>query len=200
MSNIDNKNKDDDNIKVILRIRPKNQNELKTLNNFYRIDHLNNVLYINTPTNKKYYNFDYIASEESNQTEIFMKSAKSICDYVLEGYNGTIFVYGQTGSGKTYTLLGPKYENSNLNLSKKNVNNNNNLYNVKTYNNNNLNNINILSKNNVNNNSNNINNNTTSEDSNSLSNNSERSYLYNNTFNPMNNNNNINNFFLFNKQ
>ena len=195
MSINENKNKDDDNIKVILRIRPKNQNELKTLNNFYRIDHLNNVLYINTPTNKKYYNFDFIASEESNQTEIFMKSAKSICDYVLEGYNGTIFVYGQTGSGKTYTLLGPKYENSNLNLSKKNVNNN--LYNVKTYNNNNnINNINILSKNNINNNSNNINNNTTSEDSNSLSINSERSNLYNNnTFN----NNNINNFFLFNK-
>ena len=174
---INEKNKDDDNIKVILRIRPKNQNESKT-NNFFRIDHLNNILYINTPTNKKYYNFDYIASEETNQTEIFMKSAKNICDYVLEGYNGTIFVYGQTGSGKTYTLLGPKYASSSLNLSKKNFNN---FYNDKNFNNNNLNNINFLSKNNNNDfanvndvNVNFNNNNNISDDSNSLSNNSEK--------------------------
>ena len=29
-----------------------------------------------------------------------------IVDFVLEGYNGTIFAYGQTGTGKTHTMEG----------------------------------------------------------------------------------------------
>ena len=55
---------------------------------------------------KKDFYYDYIGDENSTQKDIFEHCGKKICDYSLEGYNGTIFAYGQTGSGKTYTLLG----------------------------------------------------------------------------------------------
>jgi len=35
-----------------------------------------------------------------------MKVASKIVDFVLEGFNGTIFAYGQTGTGKTWTMEG----------------------------------------------------------------------------------------------
>eukprot|EP01022_Parablepharisma_sp_SALTPOND_P029154 TRINITY_DN726_c0_g1_i1.p3 TRINITY_DN726_c0_g1~~TRINITY_DN726_c0_g1_i1.p3 ORF type:complete len:636 (-),score=131.72 TRINITY_DN726_c0_g1_i1:183-2090(-) len=37
---------------------------------------------------------------------IFEETAMPIVDFVLEGYNGTIFAYGQTGTGKTHTMEG----------------------------------------------------------------------------------------------
>ena len=96
----------DDNINVSIRIRPKENNSSSTLLNIYD----NKII-----TSNISYQFDYIADENSNQNEIFEHCAKKICDYSLEGYNGTIFAYGQTGSGKTYTLFGPKYSFNNIN-------------------------------------------------------------------------------------
>ena len=110
-----------DNIKVILRIRPKSKNEQNSNCNYLKVE--NSKLILNTKNELKQFNFDYIANEESSQLDLFNNSAKIICDKVLEGYNGTIFVYGQTGAGKTYTLLGPNYSlkllnlNTNLNIS-----------------------------------------------------------------------------------
>lgn len=37
---------------------------------------------------------------------MYINTARSIVDKVLEGYNGTILAYGQTGTGKTYTMVG----------------------------------------------------------------------------------------------
>lgn len=48
-----------------------------------------------------------MATQESEQCELFDKIAKPIADSCLLGYNGTIFAYGQTGSGKTFTIQGP---------------------------------------------------------------------------------------------
>ena len=101
-SNLNN----DDNINVLIRIRPKENNSSSNLLNIYD----NKII-----TSNISYQFDYIADENSNQNEIFEHCAKKICDYSLEGYNGTIFAYGQTGSGKTYTLFGPKYSFNNIN-------------------------------------------------------------------------------------
>lgn len=42
----------------------------------------------------------------SKQEPIFEEIAMPIIDFVLEGYNGTIFAYGQTGTGKTHTMEG----------------------------------------------------------------------------------------------
>lgn len=41
------------------------------------------------------------------QENIYHETAYSIVEFVLEGYNGTIFAYGQTGTGKTHTIEGP---------------------------------------------------------------------------------------------
>ena len=110
-----------DNIKVILRIRPKSKNEQNSNCNYLKIE--NNTLIINTKNDSRQFHFDYIANEESSQYDLFINSAKLICDKVLEGYNGTIFVYGQTGAGKTYTLLGNKYSLKSNNQNNNNINN-----------------------------------------------------------------------------
>jgi len=110
-----------DNIKVILRIRPKSKNEQNSNCNYLKIE--NNSLIINTKNDSRQFHFDYIANEESSQYDLFINSAKIICDKVLEGYNGTIFVYGQTGAGKTYTLLGNKYSLKLNNQNQNNINN-----------------------------------------------------------------------------
>lgn len=59
--------------------------------------------------------FDHVFSNTAKQEDVFNKCAVSICQDVLEGYNGSIFAYGQTGAGKTHTMSGPvdmeDYEN-----------------------------------------------------------------------------------------
>ena len=110
INNLSNDKKPTENIKVIVRIRPKIDREYdQNTNSIYCED---NAIFIQTKKEKKQFTFDYVASEETSQSEIFSHCGKEICDSVLEGYNGTIFVYGQTGAGKTYTLLGPKFTQS----------------------------------------------------------------------------------------
>ena len=123
-----------DNSKIILRIKPKTEDEYLEQNKIYEIKDNNILEYHDTKNNSKIFQFDYIFNEDSSQNEIFNISAKEICDSLFEGYNGTIFTYGQIGSGKTYTMLGPDYTksfllNSNfsfnsINSSMNNTNNN----------------------------------------------------------------------------
>lgn len=94
-----------DNVKVIIRVRPKNEKEKEIFTNVKVED--SSIYVINT---NKYYKFDYIADEESTQEDLFWAGPSEIAESALNGYNGTIFVYGQTGAGKTYTLLGKNNE------------------------------------------------------------------------------------------
>ena len=55
---------------------------------------------------QKTFTFDYVATQDSEQAELFETIARPIADSCLQGYNGTIFAYGQTGSGKTFTITG----------------------------------------------------------------------------------------------
>jgi hypothetical protein len=102
---VDNK----ENIKVIVRIRPKIEREYDQ-GIYLKVD--GNSIITSHKSDNKQYTFDYIATEESSQSEIFDHCARGICDSTLQGYNGTIFVYGQTGAGKTFTLLGPKFSST----------------------------------------------------------------------------------------
>jgi hypothetical protein len=106
---MNNINENKDNIKVILRVRPKIDRETEQAN-LLKVE--GNSLFVSTKSESKQFTYDFIASEESSQAEIFENCGREIADYTLQGYNGTIFVYGQTGAGKTYTLLGPKFSNS----------------------------------------------------------------------------------------
>ena len=124
-----NTTNDEDKINVIIRIRKRENNSPSTLLEFFG----NKIIVSNIS-----YQYDYIAGENSTQNEIFENSAKKICDYSLEGYNGTIFAYGQTGSGKTHTLFGPKFSLNNINklsnyeefINEKKTNDNSNNYNL----------------------------------------------------------------------
>ncbi|KEP64063.1 UNVERIFIED_CONTAM: kinesin motor domain-containing protein [Hammondia hammondi] len=46
--------------------------------------------------------------EENSQEAVFERTAKPLCDAILDGFNATLLAYGQTGSGKTYTIVGPQ--------------------------------------------------------------------------------------------
>ena len=108
----------EENISVIIRIKAKIPDEFDTKYTTMRVTKSNSISII---SKKKDFYYDYIGDEKSTQKDIFEHCGKKICDYALEGYNGTIFAYGQTGSGKTYTLLGKsitnKLENKNNNIS-----------------------------------------------------------------------------------
>ena len=108
----------EENISVIIRIKAKIPDEFDTKYTSMKVTKSNTISLI---SKKKDYYYDYIGDEKSTQKDIFEHCGKKICDYSLEGYNGTIFAYGQTGSGKTYTLLGKsitnKLENKSNNIS-----------------------------------------------------------------------------------
>ena len=106
------------NIRVIIRIKARTPDEINKVYSSMKVYESNMISII---SKKKKYFYDYIGDENATQNDIFEQCGKKICDYALEGYNGTIFAYGQTGSGKTYTLLGKnitnKLENKNNNIS-----------------------------------------------------------------------------------
>ena len=108
----------EENISVIIRIKAKIPDEFDTKYTSMKVTKSNTISLI---SKKKDFYYDYIGDEKSTQKDIFEHCGKKICDYSLEGYNGTIFAYGQTGSGKTYTLLGKsitnKLENKSNNIS-----------------------------------------------------------------------------------
>lgn len=54
----------------------------------------------------KVFTFDSVYDWNSEQGNVFAETAYSICENVIQGYNGTIFAYGQTGTGKTFTISG----------------------------------------------------------------------------------------------
>jgi len=102
-----------ENIKVLVRIRPKLEREYDLCNQI-RVEE--NFMLVQSNKETKQFSFDHIATENSSQYDVFEKTAKPIVDSLLMGYNGTIFVYGQTGSGKTHTLLGNNYSISDYSL------------------------------------------------------------------------------------
>lgn len=116
------------NIKVIVRIRPPNENELQ-LNSKIIVKVLNDKVLIFDPKEKEsafYYQgvvqkgrdllkkqnkelqfiFDKIFDGTSTNTDIFEGTTKDLITNLLDGYNCSVFAYGATGAGKTHTMLG----------------------------------------------------------------------------------------------
>nr|CAD7428733.1 unnamed protein product [Timema monikensis] len=101
----------EDNIRVVVRIRPLSEKEIRSrFKNIIRIDHPNHISILNLTHNSdehpKTFTFDAVLGEASSQEDVYECFGRPVVEKVLEGYNGTIFAYGQTGSGKTYTMEG----------------------------------------------------------------------------------------------
>ena len=124
-----NNNKINDNMKVMVRIRPplpremefgipfRSISEVSSDNSMVTIlEYMGNSIdelerqheLINNPSifHHHRFTFDYIFDQDSTQLEVYLKAAKPAVLSLLEGYNSTIFAYGQTGTGKTYTMEG----------------------------------------------------------------------------------------------
>ncbi|OMJ90259.1 hypothetical protein SteCoe_7370 [Stentor coeruleus] len=102
-----------DNVKVAIRVRPLNDRERQeSAKIIVTIPEPNKSVAIDIKSEQKCFTFDYVASEEIDQGEIFDKVGRPIADSCLSGYNGTIFAYGQTGAGKTFTILGPTIDSA----------------------------------------------------------------------------------------
>ena len=102
------------NIKVICRFRPLNEQEkLLTSEPFVKFFEDSQTLSMTSQddqTGPQFFKFDHVFPSDSSQEDVYNISAKPIIESVLEGFNGTILAYGQTGSGKTYTMFGLNLE------------------------------------------------------------------------------------------
>ncbi|XP_055643245.1 kinesin-like protein KIF3A [Toxorhynchites rutilus septentrionalis] len=101
-----------ENVRVVVRVRPMDKNEIEAgSQNIIKADPCNRCITVYKPNANsseppKVYYFDNVFGEESTQIDLYVDTARPIVDKVLEGYNGTILAYGQTGTGKTYTMSG----------------------------------------------------------------------------------------------
>ncbi|XP_057322314.1 kinesin-like protein KIF12 isoform X2 [Microplitis mediator] len=111
----------EDNINVVVRVRPLNNKEIKAGEKFsvnfpgdgqIECDTLPNT----TDKKTKLFSYNVVFEPAASQEDILQYSGiKKLIDMTIEGFSCTVFCYGQTGSGKTHTLTGPPglFENMN---------------------------------------------------------------------------------------
>lgn len=95
-------------VKVSLRFRPLNSNESKIDNEMNLIvNEKENSVSISLKNNPlQQFVFDNIFDRYTSQEVIFNTIAKNNINWVIQGYNASIFAYGPTSSGKTFTMFG----------------------------------------------------------------------------------------------
>eukprot|EP00968_Pinguiococcus_pyrenoidosus_P021110 scaffold2675_cov236-Pinguiococcus_pyrenoidosus.AAC.9 len=106
----------DDNIKIILRIRPS-----KRASGFLEEDPLEEgqvavkvplspseraSWIVNNSRTFWQFRFNSVLGPECSQEETFDAVGRDAVSWALQGFNATVFAYGQTGSGKTFTITG----------------------------------------------------------------------------------------------
>ena len=52
------------------------------------------------------FTFDHIYTITDTSETIYKDICRPIIEFIMQGFNGAVFMYGQTTSGKTYTMLG----------------------------------------------------------------------------------------------
>lgn len=98
-------------IKVVVRVRPKNEREQKIGVTVCAEESDNGgpdtlVLQSSGTGEKHTFSFDTIMNQEKGQKDVYDVSGSSIIKNCLQGFNGCLLAYGQTGSGKTYSMMG----------------------------------------------------------------------------------------------
>jgi kinesin family protein 5 len=91
---------------VVIRFRPFNLKEDRTIGGFFDIKPIENTVIVNDNNTTSNFYFDNVFDTMSTQEEIFNDIAKNAIDWVVQGYNSSIFSYGPTSSGKTFTMFG----------------------------------------------------------------------------------------------
>ncbi|KMZ65459.1 Armadillo repeat-containing kinesin-like protein 2 [Zostera marina] len=95
-------------VRVAVRLRPKNAEELVTDADFADCvelqPELKRLKLRKNNWDSDTYQFDEVLTEFASQKRVYEVVAKPVVESVLEGYNGTVMAYGQTGTGKTFTL------------------------------------------------------------------------------------------------
>ncbi|KAL3829272.1 hypothetical protein ACJIZ3_018074 [Penstemon smallii] len=90
----------DSGVKVIVRLRPPNNDEEDGGNI------VENITANSLSVSGQAFTFDSIADIQSKQIDIFELIGAPLIENCLAGFNSSVFAYGQTGSGKTYTIWG----------------------------------------------------------------------------------------------
>ena len=94
-----------DSIKVLVRVRPLNDNERTEGRGESTVEILsNNQLTVSTNDHRKTFTctYDAVLGPQASQAQVY-DAVKECTNAVLSGMNCTIFAYGQTGSGKVCT-------------------------------------------------------------------------------------------------
>ncbi|XP_044735415.1 kinesin-like protein KIF12 [Chrysoperla carnea] len=105
----------EDNINVVVRVRPLNEKEKKgnydTVVEFPGNGQLlceNIPVGPNTNQKSKLFSYNVVFEPGATQEDVLEYSGiKRLIEMSVEGFSCTAFCYGQTGSGKTHTLTGP---------------------------------------------------------------------------------------------
>lgn len=102
--------KENENIKVFIRLRPPANGKERTPKMF-ELPPDNGVLCLRNPkdggsTSSHKFKFDATFDENEGQEAVFRKVAEPLVSKVLAGFNACCFAYGQTGSGKTHSIYG----------------------------------------------------------------------------------------------
>lgn len=99
-------------IRVYVRIRPLNGNELSKLCKEVLVKEDKRTCVMHLDSTSEYsekvrsWEFDKIFSGDTNTQSHIFKDTKELVTSAVDGFNVCICCYGQTGSGKTYTMLG----------------------------------------------------------------------------------------------
>ncbi|XP_066257434.1 kinesin-like protein KIF11 isoform X1 [Euwallacea similis] len=100
------------NVKVVVRVRPLNQDEIdrRMKSTLQCISHRE------IRSKDKTYSFDRVFKPDCAQIDIYSHVIGPMIQDVIMGYDCTVFAYGQTGTGKTHTMIGgQRSAESNLN-------------------------------------------------------------------------------------
>jgi kinesin family protein 18/19 len=117
------------NMKVVVRIRPENDMEIRSNcetvvkaldnhvlvfdpkeDNLPQFDNADVVRkrrpFLSRKRKDLRFAFDRVFDETTTQREVFENTTKTIIEGLLDGINCSVFAYGATGAGKTHTMLG----------------------------------------------------------------------------------------------
>jgi kinesin family member 12 len=104
---------DDDNVRVVVRCRPMNENERnRNDRQVLYVEESGTAVTLRAPggggrETVKNYRFNMCFLPKTSQEQFFDTCGiRNLLDSALNGYAATVFAYGQTGSGKTFTISG----------------------------------------------------------------------------------------------